>query len=74
MKVYCKRIIDAGTAQYGGRIMVVLFECNNNLYHWVTSSKTKAMQILEEGKTYNVKWNQGTESVSNVKILDTDME
>lgn len=68
--VLCERIIDAGKAYYKGRMVVVIFKHNDKMYHWVTNSYTRELLKFEEGKTYNMEWDQGIKSVSYVKVID----
>ena len=71
MRLFCKRIIDAGKAPYCGRTMVVLFIEGNHMYHWVTSSNTKGFQKLKEGYTYNIQCQEHSDgSLSYVKVID----
>ena len=67
--VLCERIIDVGRSSYG-RIIVVIFKYNDNIYDWVTSGKTKELSKIGEGGTYNIEWVQGIKSVSYVKVVD----
>ena len=70
--VVCRRIINCGRNDYGRKIFVVLFMENNNEFIWKTTNKTKAINIIEEGREYNIECEiyENSDYIDYVKVIN----